>query len=68
MNRTRDEQMEAEWEAWQKVCRQLRALGAITDKDLSSPVSRLDTPGCALLVHIRAWGEAKSHLDELNKA
>lgn len=52
------ERMEAEWEQWQALCRLLKESGAVTDGDLQSRVTELDTPGQRLLEQIRVWGRS----------
>ena len=48
----------AEWNNWQAICHQLKALGAVTDDDLTSAVPSMETPGQELFTAIRKWGDS----------
>ena len=45
-----------EHEAWLDLCKKLRAIGAVTDEDLSAPASAHDTAAAQLFDAIREWG------------
>ncbi len=49
-----------EHDAWRKVCEQLRAIGAVTDEDLSAPQSKRDTAAGQLFGAIREWGRLEA--------
>lgn len=50
---------QTEWTAWQTLCGELSAVGAVTREDLQSPQGARDTQGQRLLAAIREWGEAR---------
>ena len=61
--------MDREYRLWQELCRQLKAVGAVTDADLSAPVKGGPlTPGARLFDPIRTWGEAKAALSAATEA
>ena len=47
-----------EWNNWQAICHQLKAIGAVTDDDLTSAMPSMDTPGQQLFAAIRKWGDS----------
>ena len=49
-----------EHDAWLKVCKELRAIGAVTDEDLSAPQSKRDTAAGQLFGAIREWGRLEA--------
>ena len=49
-----------EHEAWWNVCKELRAIGAVTDEELSAPQSELDTAAGQLFGAIREWGRLEA--------
>lgn len=55
-----DDLTRAEYDQWQDVCRQLKACGAVTDKDLSAPVGSTATHGQRLLTELRFWGDLRA--------
>jgi len=54
---------EAEWKAWQDVCRLLRENGVVTEADLQASVSANETNGAKVLNAIRKWGAANVQLE-----
>jgi len=48
-----------EWAQWREVCRQLLALGAVTQEDLDASERDYTTPGRQLLTDLRAWGSLR---------
>ena len=51
-----------EHELWQKLCETLKGMGAVTEEDLHSRMSKRDTPGQNLLHLIRLWGDTRVEL------
>ena len=49
-----------EHDAWRRVCEQLRAMGAVTDEDLSAPQSERRTAAGRLFGAIREWGRLEA--------
>ena len=52
----REQWIEREWCAWQRLCRALSDAGAVTKSDLVTARNVVDSPGTMLLATIRAWG------------
>lgn len=47
-----------EYAKWREVVTQLKAIGAVTQRDCQSPPSVLETPGQKLFEAIRQWGDS----------
>lgn len=51
-----------EWEAWQVVCKAMKACGGVTEDDLTARANRNETPGDKAMIAIREWGERLADL------
>lgn len=49
-----------EWELWRSLCDALTDAGAVTELDRQASIQDANTPGCRLLLALRAWGAARA--------
>jgi hypothetical protein len=57
-----DDKALREYECWSLVCKQLRAVNAVTEKDLHATRKDTSTPGMLLIQTIREWGKLYADL------
>lgn len=65
-----NDQMQKEWQAWQKVVAELTASGATTEADWKAPLTQPPTTsGQTLIRTIMAWGDelAKLRIEQAGK-